>query len=101
MGLACLVLHNVCIELGDMIPQNGDMAVDHATNKRRPQNEICDILLMNSINQKYLGNCPKNAKRIRDFIANKFWGKNRRYEMTFTKSYFYHDRKTFVYKIVS
>ena len=40
MELACLVLHNVHIELGDMIPQNWDMTVDHATNKHKPQNEF-------------------------------------------------------------
>ena len=50
MGLVCLVLHNLYIELGDMIPQNWDMIVDHVTNKRRPQNEIRDVLIMNIIN---------------------------------------------------
>ena len=50
MGLVCLVLHNLCIELGDMIPRNWDMTVDHVTNKRRPQNEIRDVLIMNIIN---------------------------------------------------
>ena len=50
IGLACLVLHNLCIELGDMIPRNWDMTVDHATNKRIPQNKIRDVLLMNNIN---------------------------------------------------
>ena len=50
MGLVCLVLHNLYIELGDMIPRNWDMTVDHVTNKRRPQNEIRDVLIMNIIN---------------------------------------------------
>ena len=49
MGFTCLVLHNLCIELGDMIPRNWDMTVDHATNKRRPQNEIQDVLLMRKL----------------------------------------------------
>ena len=81
MGLARLVLHNLCIELGDMIPQIWDKTVEHATSKRRPQNEIRDVLLVNNKNQKYFGNCPENAKRIRDFIANKFWEEKRRYEI--------------------
>ena len=81
MGLAWLVLHNLCIELGDTIPQIWDKTDEHATNKRRPQNEIRDVLLMNNKNQKYLGNYPENAKRIRDFIANKFWEEKRRYEI--------------------
>ena len=38
---------------GDMIPRNWDMTVDHDTNKRRPQNEIRDVLLINNMNQKY------------------------------------------------
>ena len=33
------------------------------------------------MNQKYSGNCPENAKRIRDFIANKFWEEKRIYEI--------------------
>ena len=37
-------------------------------NKRRLQNEIRDVLLMNNINQRYLGNCPENAKRILDTL---------------------------------
>ena len=36
---------------------------------------------MNNINQKYLGNCPENTKRICDFIANRFWEEKRRYEI--------------------
>ena len=72
MGLACLVLHNVCIELGDMIPRNWNMTVDHATKNRRSQNEIRDVLLMSNINPKYLGDYPENTKRICGFIANKF-----------------------------
>ena len=43
MGMSSLVLHNVWIELDDMIPGNWDMGVDHATNKRRLQNEIWDV----------------------------------------------------------
>ena len=56
-----------------MILRIWDVTIAHATNKRRPQNEIRDVFLMNNINQKYFGNCPENAKRILDFIANKFW----------------------------
>ena len=81
MGLAFLVLHNLCIELGDVIPRNWNVTVDHATNNRRPQNEIRDVLLMNNINQKYLGNSPENAKRICDFIASKLWEEKRRNEI--------------------
>ena len=76
MGLACLVLHNLCIDLGDMMPRNWDMTIDHATNNRRPQNEIRDVLLMNNINHKYLGYCPENAKRIRDLLQINFGKKN-------------------------
>ena len=81
MRLACLVLHNLYTEPDDMIPQNSDVTVDHATNKRRPQNEIWDVLLINNINQEYLGNCPQNAKSIHDFIANKFWEEKQRNEI--------------------
>ena len=82
MGLACVVLHNVCIELGDMTPRKWDMTVDDITNKRRPQNDIRDVLHITNINQKYLGNCPQLAKKIRDIIADKFWEEKQRYEMS-------------------
>ena len=49
MGLAGLVLYNLCIELSDMIPRNWDKTVDHAKNKRRPQNEIQDNININQI----------------------------------------------------
>ena len=81
MGLACLVLHNLCIEMSDMIPRNWDMTVDHAIIKPRPQNKIWDVFLVNNMYQKYLGNCQENTRRIRDFIAIKFWEEKRRYEI--------------------
>ena len=33
-GLACVVLHNLCIELGDLVPRKFDLTLDHASNKR-------------------------------------------------------------------
>ena len=44
MGLACIVLHNVCIERGDMIPRRYDLTMDPDHNKRRDRNELRDLL---------------------------------------------------------
>ena len=38
-GLASIVLHNICIEMGDIIPRNIDLTIDPSSNKRRPRNE--------------------------------------------------------------
>ena len=33
-GLACVVLHNLCIELGDLVPRKFDLTSDHSSNRR-------------------------------------------------------------------
>ena len=35
VGLASIVLHNICIEMGDIIPRNIDLTIDPVRNKRR------------------------------------------------------------------
>ena len=80
MGLACVVLHNICIDRGDIIPRNIDLTVDPITNKRRPPNEIRDVLQMTNINQRYLRDSPMNAKIIRDCIAKTFLAEKTEYE---------------------
>ena len=46
MTLACIVLHNVCIALGDTLPCHLDVNVDPATNRMRPQAESLQLLKM-------------------------------------------------------
>ena len=52
-GLASIVLHNTCIEMGDIIPWNIDLTIDPSSSKRRPRHELREVLQMTEINQRY------------------------------------------------
>ena len=80
MGLTCVLLHNIYIEKGDMITRNIDLSFDLSTNKRRPQNDLRELLQMTNISQRYLGNIPADAKRVRDFICPEFWEEKQLHE---------------------
>ena len=55
MGIACVVLQNICIEKKDIITRHLDLSVDLSSDKRRPNNEVRDILLMTDVNLRYFG----------------------------------------------
>ena len=46
MALACIVLHNVCFDRGDLIPTKYDITLNPISNKRRSSQEISDLLDM-------------------------------------------------------
>lgn len=69
--LACIVLHNICIDRGENISKNLDLTVNPATQQRRPRNTIRDLLQMTS--SRPIGNSTMSAVRIRDSLAKKFW----------------------------
>ena len=50
--LACMVLHNVCLERGDTMPAKLDLTIDAVTGERRDRAVIRDILLMKSSDKK-------------------------------------------------
>ena len=52
MGLAAVVLHNICLEMGDILPSSMDLTVDRATNKRRDREEVAAILDLTDRNQR-------------------------------------------------
>ena len=79
-GLASIVLHNICIEMGDIIPRNIDLTIDPSSNKRRPRNELTEVIQMTDINQRYFGTNSAKAKSIRDFLAERFWEERKSYE---------------------
>ena len=78
--LACVVLHNVCIERGDIIPRRLDLTLDPVTNKRRPRHDLREVLQMTDIAVQYFGNKTKESKSVRDCIANKFFEEKQNYE---------------------
>ena len=42
----------ICIEMGDIIPQNIDLTIDPSSNKRRPRTELKKVLQMSDIIQR-------------------------------------------------
>ena len=40
MGLAAVVLYNICLEMGDILPRSMDLTADPVTNKRRDREEV-------------------------------------------------------------
>lgn len=69
--LACIVLHNICIERGDTISRKLDLTFDPLTNNRRDRDEIRRLLLMRNcqrVNENsYQASCIRNA------LSQMFW----------------------------
>ena len=70
--LACIVLHNVCLEMGDTIPSKLDLSIDPATNPTRDRQRIREILHIGFSSKTFeTGGCQAN--NIRKTLTNKFW----------------------------
>ena len=72
MSLACIVLHNLCIDVSDQGRLAWDVTYDPVTNKKRPREVIQDMLHMTRC--KKVADNSRNAAIIRDCLKNKFWG---------------------------
>ena len=70
MTLACIVLHNICTELDDAALNCWDETVDQ-TGKKRPQNEVRDLLIMTNSPQSPDNNYE--AGKIREALKRKFF----------------------------
>ena len=46
MALACIVLHNICIQYNEPFPPKLDLTVDQATNERRDRDTVWKFLDM-------------------------------------------------------
>ena len=46
MALACVVLHNICIDRGDLIPRVFDLFCDSTANNRRERETIWELLYL-------------------------------------------------------
>ena len=64
-GLACVVLHNLCIERGDLVPRKFDLTLDHASNRLLSPGEVMHVLALGSMNQK---NFKVNFKSLKSII---------------------------------
>ena len=69
--LACMVLHNVCIDRGDTISKKLNLTVDPVTNQRRDRQQICELLQMTSCEK--IRDSSHQANVIRDALATKLF----------------------------
>ena len=74
MGLACVVLHNLCIDKEDVIPRRFDLPYDHINNKRRDREELRDMLSLIDTRLKNFETGRHEGVKVRDAITNVFWG---------------------------
>lgn len=69
--LACIILHNICIERGDTISKKLDLSIDPATNGRRNRDVIRRQLDMTNCQRVRDNSCQ--AARIRSALSQMFW----------------------------
>ena len=73
-GLACVVLHNICIERGDLVPRKFDLTLDHASNKRLSPEEVRNVLVLRNTNQKnFEVNKKSKAEKVRKVLTAEMW----------------------------
>ena len=51
-GLACVVLHNICIKCDNLFLRKFDLTLDHASNRRLSPGEVMNVLALGSTSQK-------------------------------------------------
>ena len=72
MDFVAVVLYNICLEMGDILPRSMDLTVDPATNKRGDRKEVAAILDLADRNQRnYMRD--KTATAIRESLTTFFW----------------------------
>ena len=69
--LACMVLHNICIEKGDTICSKLDITSDPLTNAKRDSRTLRDALEMTCCRK--LPDSNSQATQIRGTLAEMFW----------------------------
>lgn len=73
-GLACVVLHNLCIERGDLIPRKFDLTVNHASNKRLSPEEVREVLVLRNTKEKnFEVNKKSQAVKVRKALTVEMW----------------------------
>ena len=73
MGLACVVLHNLCIDQEDIIPRKFDLSYDHVTNKRSDRVELRDMLNLTNSRLKNYDTGRSEGVKVREAITKAFW----------------------------
>lgn len=70
-ALACLVLHNICIDLGDTLPRKLDLTIDPVTNQGRSRAKVRELLQMRECEK--IRDTSYQGLLVRDALAEKFW----------------------------
>ncbi|XP_028417137.1 protein ANTAGONIST OF LIKE HETEROCHROMATIN PROTEIN 1-like [Dendronephthya gigantea] len=70
-ALACMVLHNICINLGDTMPKKLDLTIDPTTSEKRDREKIREILQMTNCSK--VNNSSPLAEKIRMALVEKLW----------------------------
>ena len=70
--LACMILHNVCLDNSDAIPAKLDLTTDPNTSQRRDREVIREILMMNCC-RKVFDTGRGRASAVRETITKKLW----------------------------
>ena len=73
MGLACVVLHNFCIDKEDIILRKFDLSYDHVTNKRRDRAELRDMPNLTNSRLKNYDTGTGEGVKVREAITKAFW----------------------------
>ena len=77
-GLVCVVLHNLCLESGDLFPRKFDLTTDHASNRRLSPGEVMDVLALGSTNKKnFEVNKKSEALKVQKAFTAKMWKENK------------------------
>ena len=71
MALAAIVVHNICIELQDVIIRQWDPSIDPVTNQIRPRDEVRRVLLMRKCRR--VPDTSTQAEKVCDALAQKFY----------------------------
>lgn len=70
-ALACVVLHNICLEKGDTITREMDLAIDPKTGNRRDRATIRELLQMRACDK--IPDTDTRARLIREGLIEKLW----------------------------
>jgi hypothetical protein len=71
VNLACMVLHNICIDQGDSLARKLDLTVDPNTQQKRNCEEIRKLLQMRECKSTKEGS--SEAVKVRNALCEKLW----------------------------
>ena len=70
-ALACVVLHDICLEKGDTITRKMDLAIDPKTGNRRDRATIRELLQMRACTK--IPDADARARLVTEGLIEKLW----------------------------